>query len=125
MSNHLVQVVATLCGMAKTALPQRLQTIMDAMGWTQYTQLAKAAGASRQNVTNWMTELSGKKKNIEPRFAFNLQDATRFNARWIIYGDGPARNEIADPLDAKIVERLSKLSAERKRALMLALDLPV
>lgn len=111
--------------MAKTTLPQRLQTIMDAMGWTQYTQLAKAAGASRQNVTNWMTEISGTKKNIDPRFAFNLEDATRFEARWIIYGVGPARKEQASPLDAKIAERLAKLSEERKRALMLALDLPL
>ncbi len=111
--------------MAKSTLPQRLQTIMDAMGWHQQTQLAKAAGASRQNVTNWMTEISGTKKSLEPRFAFNLQDATRFNARWIIYGDGPARMEIADPSDTGLLLAISKLPPERKRALALTLDLPL
>lgn len=116
--------MATLWGMAKTTLPQRLQTIMDAMGWSQ-ADLGRAAKASRQNVTNWMTEVSGKKKNIEPRFAWNLEDETRFNARWIVYGEGPARMEIADPIDAKLLQAISRLPAERKRALSLALDLPL
>jgi transcriptional regulator with XRE-family HTH domain len=116
--------MSTLYGMAKTNLPQRLQTIMDAMGWSQ-ADLARAAKTSRQNVTNWMTEVSGTKKAIEPRFAWAIEDATRFNARWIVYGEGPARMELADPLDEKLLRAISKLPAERKRALSLALDLPL
>lgn len=114
--------MVTLYGMAKQTLPQRLQTVMDAMGWSR-ADLGRAAKASRQNVTNWMTEVSGTKKNIEPRFAFNIMDASRFNARWIIYGDGPPRMELADPADSKLLEAISKLPPERKRALALTLNL--
>lgn len=123
MSNRLCASAFTLYGMAKTTLPQRLQTILDAMRWSQ-ADLARAAKCSRGSVTNWMTEISGG-KNIEPKFAFNLSDATRFNARWIIYGEGPARMEIADPDDRRLLEAISKLPPARKRALSLALDLPL
>lgn len=93
------------------------------MQWSQ-ADLSRAAKCTRQSVTNWMTEVSGQKKNIEPKFAFNLQDASRFNARWIIYGEGPARMELADPDDARLFNAISKLPPGRKRALALALDLP-
>lgn len=122
LSNYLGAVLATLYGVPKQSLRQRLQTIMDAMGWSQ-ADLARAAKASRQNVTNWMTEVSGTKKNMEPRFAFNLMDETRFNARWIIYGDGPARIELADPADLKLLQAISRLPPDRKRVLAIALDL--
>lgn len=110
--------------MAKTTLAQRLQTIMDANGWNQ-TDLAKAAKTTRQSVSNWMLQVSGVKGNMEPRFAWNLEDETRFSARWIVYGDGPPRLQIADPIDAKLLEAISKLPEPRKRALALALDLPL
>lgn len=110
--------------MAKTTLAQRLQAIMDANDWNQ-TDLAKAAKTTRQSVSNWMTQVSGVKGNIEPRFAWNLEDETRFSARWIVYGEGPARLQIADPLDAKLLEAITRLPEPRKRALALALDLPL
>lgn len=108
---------------SSTTLPQRLQTIMDAMGWNQ-SDLARAAKCTRQSVTNWMTSVSGKKA-MEPRFAFNIQDRTRFNARWIIYGEGPPRMELADPDDAKLASAISKLPPERKRGLALVLGIPL
>lgn len=94
------------------------------MGWNQ-SELARAAKTTRQSVSNWMGQISGVKGNMEPRFAWNLEDETRFNARWIVYGEGPPRLEVADPLDAKLFAELSKLSLERKRALLLALGLPL
>lgn len=121
VSNRLDPQRTRLRSMAKTTLPQRLQTIMDAMQWSQ-AELARAAKCSRGSVTNWMTGISGR-QNIEPKFAFNLADATRFNARWIIYGDGPARMDIADPDDARLLGAISKLPPERKRVLLVALGL--
>lgn len=124
MSNPIGAPGDTLWGMAKTTLAQRLQTIMDAMGWNQ-SDLAKAAKTTRQSVSNWMTQVSGVRGNMEPRFAWNLEDETRFNARWIVYGEGPPRMQIADPADAKLLEAISRLPPERKRALSLALDIPL
>jgi transcriptional regulator with XRE-family HTH domain len=124
VSNRFGAAVGTLFSMAKTTLPQRLQTVMDAMGWSQ-ADLARAAKTSRQNITNWMTEVSGSKKSMEPRFAWAIEDATRFNARWIVYGEGPSRIELADPADARLLAEISKLPPERKRALSLALNLPL
>lgn len=121
LSNTLSAARATLWSMLKTTLPQRLQTIMDAMGWSQ-ADLARAAKSTRQSVTNWMTEVSGS-RNIEPKFAFNLSDVTRFNARWIIYGDGPARMELSTPDDEKLLSLIRKLPEERKRVLIVALGL--
>ncbi len=121
VSNALVESATTLYIMAKQTLPQRLQTIMDAMGWSQ-ADLGRAAKSTRQSVTNWMTEVSGT-RNIEPKFAFNLSDVTRFNARWIIYGEGPARMELSSPDDEKLLAAIRKLPEERKRVLIVALGL--
>lgn len=124
MSNALSARAGTLYGVAKTTLAQRLQTVMDAMGWNQ-TELAKAAKTTRQSVSNWMLQVSGVKGNIDPRFAWNIEDETRFSARWIVYGEGPPRLQIASPIDAKLLDAISKLPEPRKRALALALDLPL
>lgn len=115
---------ATLYRVAKTTLSQRLQTVMDAMGWNQ-TDLAKASKATKQSVSNWMHQVSGVKGNIEPRFAWNIEDESRFSARWIVYGEGPPRLQLASPIDAKLLDAISKLPEQRKRALALALDLPL
>jgi hypothetical protein len=122
--NRAVKPLALVCryaGWVKTTLPQRLQTIMDAMGWNQ-VQLAAAAKCTKGSVTNWMHQVSGG-KHIEPKFAFNLSDATRFNARWIIYGDGPARMEISTADDERLMSLIRKLPEERKRVLIVALGL--
>jgi transcriptional regulator with XRE-family HTH domain len=92
------------------------------MDW-RAADLARATGISKQNLTNWMNAHAGS-THIAPRFAFAIQDATRFNARWVLYGEGPARIDVADPLDSRILDALKSLPDERKRALLLALGFP-
>jgi transcriptional regulator with XRE-family HTH domain len=94
---------------------------MDAMGWSQ-AELARRAKTTRQNVTNWMTGVS---LVVDSKFAFAIQDESRFNARWIIHGEGAPRMEPSDPHDTKLLAAIAKLTPERKRALALALDLPL
>lgn len=120
MSNAISVLFSTFyASMAKNPLAQRLQIVMETMGWYQ-AELAREAGCTRASVTNWMTGFSQK---VDPQFAFNLQDRTRFNARWIMYGEGPPRMDLISPDDKKLLEAIAKLSPERRKALTLALDL--
>jgi transcriptional regulator with XRE-family HTH domain len=58
---------------------------MREMRWSQ-ADLAAACGATRQTVSRWLQD--GEIK-IDPAFAFRLQDASGFCARWILLGEGP------------------------------------
>jgi transcriptional regulator with XRE-family HTH domain len=105
--------------MAKSTLKDRLLVIMRAEGWSQ-AQLARVAGCSRQAVTNWMI---GDNLSMDPRFAFNIQDksASRFNARWTLYNEGPQRMDIVEPAEARMLESIRNLPKDKKAALAVVL----
>lgn len=97
-------------------LRERLQVIMEAEGWSQ-AQLARAAGCSRQAVTNWM---NGDYQTIEARFAFNISDASRsrFEPRWIMYGEGKDRRpEPPRPEEAEILDEIRRLPPAKREAI--------
>lgn len=48
----------------------------------------RLAKADKSLGGQWKT---GKVKTIGPEYAYNLQDATGFQARWIMLGEGPDR----------------------------------
>jgi len=107
--------------MAKTTtLADRLQTIMDSMGWETQVDLAKAAKTTRQVVQNWMKR--GANQEIKARYAFNLQDRTRFNARWIIYGDGPERIVDMSPDEQRMVAKYRKMPVDKQAAFSTLLE---
>lgn len=70
------------------------------MQWSQ-TELARAAGASRQTVSRWLQDGHIK---IDAAFAFRLQDESGFCARWILLGEGPVH--ITDPDGASLPDVL-------------------
>lgn len=74
--------------MTTSTLPARLRRIQKEMGWSR-GEIAAAAGASRQAVSNWFR--NGTRRTIEARFGFNLQRVSGFSAEWILYGKGPER----------------------------------
>jgi len=49
------------------------------------TEFGYLCGASRSTVNQW---LSGKIKNIDPKYGFKLEENSPFNAKWIILGEG-------------------------------------
>lgn len=101
-----------------TALSRRLQRVMDETGWNQ-AELARAAKASPQNVSSWM---SGQNDRIRKTiYAFNIQAASGFSAAWIMEGAQPVYIKLLTPADAKLLEALRNAPAERKTALKLIL----
>jgi len=64
---------------------ERVQYIMDELGISKQTELGELCGASRALVNHWVT---GRTKQIDPIYAFILEDKTPFSARWILTGTG-------------------------------------
>jgi hypothetical protein len=68
----------------KTAA-ERVEYMMKTLRIESQTEFGLLCGASR-SVVNQL--LSGRIKNIDPRYAFKLEDASPFLARWIMLGEG-------------------------------------
>jgi hypothetical protein len=68
----------------KTAA-ERVTYMMETLHIESQTEFGLLCGASRSTVNQW---LSGKIKNIDPRYGFKLEENTPFNAKWIILGEG-------------------------------------
>lgn len=103
-----------------TKLAERLALVMREMDWKQ-VDLAKAAGSSKQAVTNWMR---GHQTTISAEYALNLQDATRkFEARWILEGKGPTYRVRYDQEDEQLIAAFHAMPIERRRAIITALGL--
>ena len=68
----------------KTAA-ERVDYMMKTLHIEGQTEFGLLCGASRSVVNQW---LSGRIKNIDPRYAFKLEDSSAFSARWIMLGEG-------------------------------------
>lgn len=99
---------------SRLTLQERLERIMKVMGWSAKTQLAKAAGASRQTVQHWFDR--GPDQEMSAEYAFRLFAETRFNVRWILTGEGPERAEPVTADEQRFLERYRKLPAEIRGA---------
>jgi hypothetical protein len=64
---------------------ERVQHMMEVMNVKGQTEFGLLCGASRSTVNQW---LSGKIKNIDPRYGFKLEENSKFSAKWIILGEG-------------------------------------
>ncbi len=64
---------------------ERVQHMMEALNIKGQTEFGLLCGASRSTVNQW---LSGKIKNIDPRYGFKLEENSKFSAKWIILGEG-------------------------------------
>ena len=67
---------------------ERVTYMMATLKIKEQTEFGSLCGASRSVVNQW---LSGRIKNIDPRYAFKLEDNTPFSARWIMLGEGKIR----------------------------------
>lgn len=117
-STSVTRFATTIHGMAKskmktTTTAERLEKIMDAMGWDTKIQLASAAGATKQVCNHWFKR--GTK--IAPEYAFRLQNITHFNARWICLGEGAERVTELTTSEAEFLEKFREMSPRRQRAL--------
>ena len=64
---------------------ERVTYMMNTLKIKEQTEFGKLCGASKSVVYQWLT---GRIKNIDAKYAFKLEDATKFSARWIILGEG-------------------------------------
>ena len=64
---------------------ERVEHMMKILHIEGQTEFGLLCGASRSTVNQW---LSGRIKNIDPRYAFKLEDSSPFSARWIMLGEG-------------------------------------
>lgn len=64
---------------------ERVAYMMKALQIDGQTEFGYLCGASRSTVNQW---LSGKIKNIDPKYGFKLEENSPFNAKWIILGEG-------------------------------------
>jgi len=67
---------------------ERVAYMMKTLHIEGQTEFGLLCGASRSTVNQW---LSGRIKNIDPRYAFKLEENSSFNAKWIILGEGKIR----------------------------------
>ncbi len=67
---------------------ERVTYMMATLKIEGQTEFGSFCGASRSVVNQW---LSGRIKNIDPRYAFKLEDNSPFSARWIMLGEGKIR----------------------------------
>ena len=64
---------------------ERVEFMMNALHIESQTEFGLLCGASRSVINQW---LSGRIKNIDPRYGFKLEENSPFNAKWIILGEG-------------------------------------
>ena len=64
---------------------ERVAYMMETLKIKEQTEFGNLCGASRSVVNQW---LSGRIKNIDPRYAFMLEDNSPFSARWVMLGEG-------------------------------------
>jgi hypothetical protein len=67
-------------------LRDRLQEVADAVG--SDAELARIAGVSRSNVSQW---LAGTVQSMKAISALNIQEKTGYLARWLVLGKGPKK----------------------------------
>ena len=64
---------------------ERVKYMMETLNIDNQAEFGRLCDASRSLVNQW---ISGRTKNIDPRYAFKIEDNTSFSARWIMLGEG-------------------------------------
>lgn len=82
--------------MTSSTIHTRLRRLSRETGLTQ-ADIARITGADASTVSKWFTD---GHKQIDSLYAFRLQDATGFCARWILHGEGPVHQSepVADAM---------------------------
>ena len=95
----------------ETDTSERIQEIKRELGIKSDVEIGKLAGAAKSVVGQW---LNGKIKSIHPRYAFNLEKNTGYQAKWIMFGEGPKTHNVDDsvPLTGKHFSMLKDEMAE-------------
>jgi len=64
---------------------ERVTYMMATLKIKEQTEFGNLCGASKSVVYQWLT---GRIKSIDAKYAFKLEDSTKFSARWIMLGEG-------------------------------------
>ncbi len=76
--------------MGKMSTSERVEHMKKVLGGVSDVQIGKLSTASKSVVGQW---ISGKIKEIAPRYAYKLEEKTPFNAKWIMLGEGPVSRD--------------------------------
>jgi phage repressor protein C with HTH and peptisase S24 domain len=74
---------------------ERIEKIMRILGIKENVEFGRLAGASKSVVGQW---LSGQIKSISPEYAYNIQENTGYNAKWVMLGTGPEKLSPQEPV---------------------------
>lgn len=100
-------------------IPERIAIMKSALNITEDVEFGRLGGMSK-SVVNQL--LSGQIKSFAPRFAYKLEENTRFSARWIMLGEGPEK--LADveykpnSIPGKLYQAAEKLPEEQQYMLL-------
>lgn len=89
----------------KTTIPERIAIVKDKLEITEDTEFGKLCGMSKSVV--WQLQ-TGAMKSFAPRYAYKLEEATGFCARWMMLGDGPVMLDASIRQAVKIMEAMSE-----------------
>lgn len=67
---------------------ERVRYMMKTLNIENQAEFGRLCNSSRSLVNQW---LSGRTKNVDPKYAFKLEDNSPFSARWIMLGEGDPR----------------------------------
>lgn len=108
--------------LSMSQLSERIREIIAATGLSN-SQIASAAKRTPAAVTQW---LSGEVQSISAESAFALSDETGFEARWILFGEGPKKNPPPQPQmsdeEKRLVEHYRAGDDQAKRMLYRAAE---
>src|SRR5512134_1576984 len=88
---------------------ERIRLAMQRAGVTQ-GQVAEACGVSGPAVNQWLT---GKTKNVDPRYLADVAACTNASLDWLMTGQGVPGRKSGDPLstvEKKLLKDFRKLS---------------
>jgi transcriptional regulator with XRE-family HTH domain len=88
---------------------ERIRTAMRRAGVTQ-GQVAEACGVSGPAVNQWLT---GKTRNVDPRYLADVAACTNSSLNWLMTGKGDPGRKARDPLstaEQRLLEDFRKLT---------------
>jgi hypothetical protein len=98
-----------------STLSERIEYVLKEMEWTEAELTRQIDAAGQSTVQQWRT---GRNKTMQSRFAWPLQDKHRWNARWLLDGEGDPRLAYVEPERQQLIERVGALPADRLKALV-------
>jgi hypothetical protein len=101
----------------KTRLWGRIEEVMRELGWSE-DDLRREIGLVPQDTYNW----KNRNDTIGAEQAFTIQEKTKFNAQWLMFGKGAKRVVELTAEEQRIVDAI-RVDASKRTAIVVLLGL--